>query len=90
MRERLLSAVGQHGQLLVYVIPSLELLVGEQPAVELDLGISELQSLYTQLFTRLVDVFSRCLPPFLKKLICWLLWLTSHPRVLFGVVVGAV
>jgi hypothetical protein len=64
MRERLLSAVGQHGQLLVYVIPSLELLIGEQPAVALDLGISELQSLYTQLFTRLVDVFSRCLPPF--------------------------
>ena len=64
MRERLMSAVGQHGQLLVYVIPSLELLIGEQPAVELDLGISELQSLHTQLFTRLIDVFSRCLSPF--------------------------
>jgi predicted ATPase len=59
MRERLLSAVGQHGQLLVYVIPSLELLIGPQPAVELDLGISELQGLYNQLFTRLIDVFAR-------------------------------
>jgi predicted ATPase len=59
MRERLLSALGQHGQLLIHVIPSLELLIGKQPAVELDLGVSELQSLYTQLFTRLVDVFAR-------------------------------
>jgi predicted ATPase len=59
LRERLLGVVGQHGQLLVDVIPSLELLIGEQPAVELDLGMSEMQSLYTQLFTRLVDVFSR-------------------------------
>jgi hypothetical protein len=59
IRDRLLSAVGQHGQLLLYVIPSLKLLIGGQTAVKLDLGISEVQSLYTQLFTRLVDVFSR-------------------------------
>ncbi len=58
-RERLREAVGTNGQLLVNVIPSLELLIGEQPAVELDLGMSEMQNLYNQLFTRLIDVFSR-------------------------------
>jgi predicted ATPase len=60
-RERLREAVGTNGQLLVNVIPSLELLIGEQPAVELDLGMSEMQNLYNQLFTRLIDVFSRYL-----------------------------
>jgi hypothetical protein len=45
--------------MLVSVIPSLQLLIGEQPAVTLDLGMSEVQTLYTQLFTRLIDVFCR-------------------------------
>jgi predicted ATPase len=58
VRDKLREAVGPHGQLLVNVVPSLELLIGEQPAVELDLGVSEVQSLYNQLFTRLIDVFS--------------------------------
>jgi hypothetical protein len=57
-RERLREAVGSHGQLLVNVIPSLELLLGEQPAVELDLGMSEMQNLYNQLFTRLIDALA--------------------------------
>ncbi|ELR13786.1 GAF domain containing serine/threonine kinase [Acanthamoeba castellanii str. Neff] len=61
-RERLREAVGTNGQLLVNVIPSLELLIGEQPAVELDLGMSEMQNLYNQLFTRLIDVFSSIKP----------------------------
>jgi predicted ATPase len=59
VRERLCEAVGSHGQMLVSVIPSLQLLIGEQPAVTLDLGMSEVQTLYTQLFTRLIDVFCR-------------------------------
>jgi uncharacterized membrane protein len=59
LRERLQSAVGLHGQLLVYMIPSLALLIGEQPAVEVDLGMSELHALYNQLFVKLIDVFSR-------------------------------
>jgi predicted ATPase len=59
VRERLREAVGSHGRMLVSVIPSLQLLIGEQPAMDVEIGASAVQELYSRLFSHLVDVFSR-------------------------------
>jgi predicted ATPase len=58
-KERILEALGTNGQLLVNVIPSLQLLIGVQSAPHVDLGVTEMKTLFNQLFTRLVDVFCR-------------------------------
>jgi hypothetical protein len=45
--------------MLVSVIPSLQLLIGEQPAMDVEIGASAVQELYSRLFSHLIDVFSR-------------------------------
>jgi predicted ATPase len=61
-KERILEALGTNGQLLVNVIPSLQLLIGVQSAPHVDLGVTEMKTLFNQLFARLVDVFCSFTP----------------------------
>jgi PAS domain S-box-containing protein len=57
-RHALRSALGVNGQLLVDLIPELELVIGEQPPV-LDLPPQDAQNRYRMVFQRFVSVFAR-------------------------------
>ncbi len=61
-KERILEALGTNGQLLVNVIPSLQLLIGVQSTPHVNLGVTEMETLFNQLFARLVDVFCSFTP----------------------------
>lgn len=56
-RERLLAALAGNGQLLIEVLPELELLIGPQPAVP-ELGPAESQSRFRLLFQNFLGVFA--------------------------------
>jgi predicted ATPase/signal transduction histidine kinase/tRNA A-37 threonylcarbamoyl transferase component Bud32 len=56
-RERLASAVRPHGQLLVELIPSLELLIGHHPPVP-ELGPAEAQARLDWAFRKLLKAFA--------------------------------
>ncbi len=56
-RERLLEAFEGHGQVLVDVVPQLELLVGKQPAIP-ELPPAEAQSRFIRAFQRFLGVFA--------------------------------
>ncbi len=55
-REKLLSAFGEHGQLLIEVIPEIELIVGPQPALSV-LGPTEAQNRFNLLFQNFIRLF---------------------------------
>jgi predicted ATPase len=59
VKERLREAVGSNGQMLVSVIPSLQLLLDNQPALDAEIDVSAANDLYSRLFSNLIDVFSR-------------------------------
>jgi predicted ATPase/two-component sensor histidine kinase len=61
-REALRDALGSNGQLMVNVIPDLELLVGRQPPVP-ELPLQESQSRFQLVFRRLLSVFARAEHP---------------------------
>lgn len=56
-RERLLGALGQHGQLLIDILPSLEKVIGKQPPLP-KVGIEETQNRFAYFIQR----FIQCLP----------------------------
>ncbi len=55
-REKILAAVGTNGQILIDVIPEIELIIGEQPAVA-DLGPTEAQNRFNLVFQHFIRVF---------------------------------
>lgn len=57
-REELLAAVGTNGALLVDLIPSLAMLIGEQPSVP-DLPLGEAERRFHRLFRGFLGVFAR-------------------------------
>lgn len=55
-RSRLLTALGSNGQLIIDVIPEVELIVGKQPPV-LEVGATEAQNRFNRIFQQFVRVF---------------------------------
>src|ERR1700690_947235 len=57
-RDSIREALGPNGQLIVNLIPELELLIGKQPAVD-DLAPQDAQNRFQLVFRRLIGVFAR-------------------------------
>ncbi|WP_103669074.1 ATP-binding sensor histidine kinase [Pseudanabaena sp. BC1403] len=57
-KAKILSAVGDNGQILIDVIPELENIIGKQPIVAELLG-SAAQNRFNQLFQKFVQIFTR-------------------------------
>ncbi|MBD1920165.1 serine/threonine-protein kinase PknK, partial [Microcoleus sp. FACHB-831] len=55
-KEKLLAAFGSNGQIIIDVIPEVELLVGKQPAIQ-DLGPTESQNRFNLVFQNFIRVF---------------------------------
>ncbi|AFY82068.1 hybrid sensor histidine kinase/response regulator [Oscillatoria acuminata] len=56
-RERLASALGNNGQVIIEVIPEVELIIGKQPAVP-ELGATESQNRFSRVFKQFISVFT--------------------------------
>jgi PAS domain S-box-containing protein len=61
-RDAIRAAVGVNGQLLVNLIPELELIIGKQPRV-LDLQLEAAQNRFQMVFIRFLGVFARAEHP---------------------------
>ncbi|MEM8638996.1 MAG: AAA family ATPase [Cyanobacteria bacterium P01_G01_bin.54] len=61
-QDRLQTALGSNGQVLVDVIPELELIVGEQPPVP-HLGPAETQTRFNSVFQKFIQVFTQAEHP---------------------------
>lgn len=57
-RQKLQEALGDNGQLIVEVIPELELIIGEQPPVP-QLGLNETQNRFNLIFLAFISVFAK-------------------------------
>ena len=57
-RDRLLTALGNNGKVIIDVIPEVELIVGTQPAVTV-LGASETKNRFNLVFQQFMQVFCR-------------------------------
>jgi predicted ATPase len=57
-REKLLAALGSNGQVIIDVIPEVELIIGPQPAA-LQLGLSESQNRFNFVFHEFARVFAQ-------------------------------
>jgi predicted ATPase len=57
-REKLLAAVGSNGQVIIDVIPEVELIVGSQPPVA-ELGLAEAQNRFNLVFQNFIRVFCK-------------------------------
>jgi predicted ATPase/signal transduction histidine kinase/tRNA A-37 threonylcarbamoyl transferase component Bud32 len=55
-KEKLLGAVGANGQIIVDVIPEVELIIGKQPPVQ-ELGATEAPNRFNLLFQKFIRVF---------------------------------
>ncbi|MEK0180391.1 AAA family ATPase [Microcoleus anatoxicus] len=55
-RQKLLAALGANGQVIVDVIPQIELIIGKQPALP-ELGSTELQNRFNLVFTNFIQAF---------------------------------
>jgi predicted ATPase/signal transduction histidine kinase/tRNA A-37 threonylcarbamoyl transferase component Bud32 len=55
-RSRLLTALGSNGQLIIDVIPEVELIIGKQPPVP-EVGATEAQNRFNRVFQKFVRVF---------------------------------
>ncbi|HEY9298490.1 MAG TPA: AAA family ATPase, partial [Phormidium sp.] len=56
-KEKLLSALGVNGQVIIDVIPEIELIVGKQPPVP-ELGATEFQNRFSRVFKQFISVFT--------------------------------
>ena len=56
-RQRLKSALGENGQLIINVIPEIEWIIGEQPAIE-NLSSKELQNRFEYVFHKFIMTFA--------------------------------
>ena len=57
-KEKLLDALGQNGQVIIDVIPEVELIIGKQPPVP-ELGTTESQNRFNLVFQKFVNVFTQ-------------------------------
>ncbi|BAY11537.1 trifunctional serine/threonine-protein kinase/ATP-binding protein/sensor histidine kinase [Calothrix sp. NIES-2098] len=57
-RKKILAAVGSNGQVIIDVIPEVELIVGKQPLVA-QLSSSESQNRFNQVFSEFISVFTK-------------------------------
>jgi predicted ATPase/signal transduction histidine kinase/tRNA A-37 threonylcarbamoyl transferase component Bud32 len=57
-KEQLLAALGQNAQVMIDVIPELELIIGQQPAVP-KLGPAESQNRFNRVFHQFIAVFTQ-------------------------------
>ncbi len=57
-KENLLSRLGQNGAIIIDVVPSVELIIGSQPAVP-QLGPTESQNRFNRLFKEFLNVFAQ-------------------------------
>jgi len=55
-KEKLLAAFGDNGQIIIDVIPDVELIVGKQPLVQ-ELGATEAQNRFNLVFQKFIRVF---------------------------------
>ena len=55
-RSRLLEALGSNGQLIIDVIPEVELIIGKQPPV-MEVGAAEAQNRFNRVFQQFIRVF---------------------------------
>ncbi len=55
-RSRLLTALGSNGQIIIDVIPEVELIIGKQPPVP-EVGATEAQNRFNRIFQKFVRVF---------------------------------
>lgn len=55
-RSRLLAALGNNGQIIIDVIPEVELIIGKQPSVS-EVGATEAQNRFHRIFGQFVRVF---------------------------------
>ena len=55
-RDKLLAALGANGQLIIDVIPEVELIIGKQPAVP-EVGLTESQNRFNRVFQTFIRVF---------------------------------
>ncbi|MBD1889712.1 AAA family ATPase [Coleofasciculus sp. FACHB-SPT9] len=55
-RSRLLNALGSNGQLIIDVIPEVELIIGKQPPVP-EVGAAEAQNRFNRVFQQFIRVF---------------------------------
>lgn len=61
-KEKLLSKLGNNGEIIIDVIPSVELIIGSQPAVP-QLGPTESQNRFNRLFKEFMNVFAKAEHP---------------------------
>ncbi len=57
-QEKLLAALGNNGQIIIDVIPALELIIGKQPSVP-KLGFTESKNRFNRLFQQFITVFTQ-------------------------------
>ncbi|MEG5036482.1 AAA family ATPase [Microcoleus sp. AT3-D2] len=57
-KQKLLSRLGKNGEIIIDVVPSVELIIGSQPAVP-QLGPTESQNRFNRLFKEFLNVFAR-------------------------------
>ncbi len=57
-REKLLTSLGNNGQVIIDVIPELELIIGKQPVIP-QLGLVETQNRFHQVFQKFIRVFTQ-------------------------------
>ena len=57
-REKLLTALGENGQVIIDVIPEVELMIGPQPPVP-ELGPTASQNRFNRVFRRFIHVFAQ-------------------------------
>jgi predicted ATPase len=55
-RDKLLAALGANGQVIIDVIPEVELIIGKQPAVP-EVGSTESQNRFNRVFQSFIRVF---------------------------------
>ncbi|HEY9650083.1 MAG TPA: AAA family ATPase, partial [Coleofasciculaceae cyanobacterium] len=61
-REKILSALGSNGQVIVDVIPDVELIIGKQPSVP-ELGLQEAKNRFSLVFKNFIGALSSCEHP---------------------------
>jgi len=61
-KEQILQAVGNNGQIIIDIIPEVELIIGTQPAVP-TLGTTESQNRFNQVFQEFVRTFTKASHP---------------------------
>ena len=63
-REKILTAIGNNGQILIDIIPHLELIIGPQPAVPL-VGATEAQNRFNWVLQQFIEVIAQKKHPFI-------------------------